>query len=376
MRNASDRFATAAIEGGRWSPLVKLRTDGQDIADEFPISDGTLVLDADAATTAELRLKIPADDPRWLPMRKDADLFIVDTRARVQLGWQYPNGKAERLDVASVWVSEIEVFRPNDRLELTARSRESRLLEDPFIRGMSFGKSQSIRSAVFDVFQGTLPGSTAIHERGGADLSDSVPRGIRFAAGDDRFTAVERLLQAADTVGYFDTNDDLVVTPPFEVADRADVVLKTGPNGNTSEVRTRFTRDGYANRVRMIYSSQEKRTPNVVGNWQNDDPITGANGRMGRLGLVVDRKGPISQAKANSAASRYGRRRSALPRDVTVSMVPDPRIELGDTVEVRYVSGGQTRFVVRRIELPLTPGPMTLSGRGDVLATRQGRHGG
>ena len=126
----------------------------------------------------------------------------------------------------------------------------------------------------------------------------------------------------------------------------------------------------------MIYSSQEKRTPNVVGNWQNDDPITGASGRMGRLGLVVDRKGPISQAKANSAASRYGRRRSALPRDVTVSMVPDPRIELGDTVEVRYVSGGQTRFVVRRIELPLTPGPMTLSGRGDVLATRQGRHGG
>jgi hypothetical protein len=376
VKVAESAFETASWDGGTWLSRVHVRTNGRDIG-YLPVSSGTLTLDADAAANAQLRLSVPAQDGGWLPRGPGDDLFIVDTRCRVELGWIFPGGRDRTVSVASCWVTELDVNRPANTIDLVALSREHRLIEDPFLRGMSFGEGRTVRNAISDVMAGTIPNSVQIVERPGVDLSQNVGRTVKFSPGQSRWEAVEQLLMIANAVGYFDDEDRFVVMPPFSVANSPDVVMRTGARGNVASSRVHYQREGFGNQVRIIYTVEKKGERNVIGTWENTDPDVGANGRMGRIGLLDERKGKVTQRVADDAAARFGRRRNAVPRDVTVTAIPDPRIQLGDTVEVHYVSGGSTRFVVRRIDFGLGArnATMTLAGRGDVLA-QTSRFGG
>lgn len=139
-----------------------------------------------------------------------------------------------------------------------------------------------------------------------------------------------------------------------------------GPQGLMSAASITRTRDGSANSVVVVSERLDGTDPvRVIRRDTSAGSPTRYGGKFGRVVQVIKVQTPQSQNEANLMAATQLAASVALTEQWACTVVADHRMELGDTVRLRY-RGRMADQVADAITWPLGTGPMTLSTRGTV----------
>lgn len=104
---------------------------------------------------------------------------------------------------------------------------------------------------------------------------------------------------------------------------------------------------------------------------QTSGPL--GSGSVGRVTYTAAFDGAVTQAQANARAAQVLPRMLAGWTTIRCAIIPDPRIEVGDTVTVEYLDGTRAAHRVTETTWPLTPDePMRLGLRTFDLGLTKG----
>jgi hypothetical protein len=332
---------------------------------QLPIIDGELVSSAGSIDRTRLTLRTSLD---YAPTGWQSPLIPADAVATVRYGVNRDTW-AESLTVAQLWVEEVTTARPDGYVDVVAYSRSRRVSQ----AGLPFGNK-------------SYPGEAAhvITEIVEAALGVTVPRSIRDGLGSagvhvfgsevfagDAWRAVEDLSDRIGGETYFDSGGTLVTRATPTPSESPDLTLRPGKDGTILAYGSRTDRSG-ANRVRVRFTDpgpdpkdpdDKDRHPDRVAKADADPPAQW-DGPYGRVRLDTRRNGRVTQGQADRAAEALLDRAGGLLRTVTLECLPDPRVEVGDTVRVIFLNGAAERFVVDEVRLPLIASrPMELAMR-------------
>lgn len=215
--------------------------------------------------------------------------------------------------------------------------------------------TQAVPQATYgtnDVPLGRVPDLVWDEDRGQAldDLAESAG-GRWYALGDGSFV-VRRFLYEPST-------------PVQEFLD--------GPQGLMSKATRVRTRDGSANSVVVISERLDGTDPvRVIRRDTRTDSPTQYGGRFGKVVQVIKVQTPLTQNEATTLADTQLTAAVALTEQWESDVVPDHRIEPGDTARLRY-RGRMADQIIDRVTYPLgAQGAMRLSSRGTVQLTTPG----
>jgi hypothetical protein len=272
------------------------------------------------------------------------------------MGAVLPDLTTEYVRVATVWVQEVESRRPDNVVTVAAASRESRVSDAGMPAPPMPTGQQNATEFMRQIVQDAL-GETVTHDVHGS--VPDVPAPPDAALGTDPWQAVEALSDLLGVVSYFDRRDRLVTRP---VPVLSTPVARLDPAHTVTGIWVVLERSKMANRVRLVFGSG---SGEIVGDARDAVPgsPTEYGGPAGRILYTETRPGPVTQAQADAAAAAMLARLLPAFHRVGVDMVPDPRLEIGDTVSLLHPGGGPASYIVSGIELPIGPGDARLDMR-------------
>jgi len=181
-------------------------------------------------------------------------------------------------------------------------------------------------------------------------------------------------MELAETAGgelYVDRNNDCVMDPkPLQANDTYVWHFEEGENADFWAPKRRISSDLLPNVVVVVGTHSSLSAP-VRGEAADTDPRSPTY-RFGRYGEVVDfiRSEKVFSLEHATALAQARLARELGPSDeVTFSAIPNPALDIGDTIAVTRERLGldHRRMLVTRMELPLTvEGEMTVTARRSV----------
>lgn len=362
MKAVSDEFRVAVGESHtRVSRLVILRGGSAEAGVVYP-SSGSVTADLDASPARQLDAVVPNPDGVLTPTGTGSLLAPWSAWCRAESGVRFADGSVE-------WVP-VGVFR-------LGRPEESRRDGTVRLEGAdAIAVLQRPTTAPW-----VIAGGTDTSEAIARLLSDRVPA-LQFALpvsgvgstpplvlpiGSDPWEQAQRLAAA---VGYSLTVNaaGTVVMLPG-VADPLAAVALTLGDGDAWDGGTvvlDVEGEEVANVVTVIGTHSS--SGEVSASAADDDPTspTFVGGDFGRRTRTVTSSMVSTVGQAQALANRILADSLAATETVDWSMVPNPALDVGDTVVlVRSGSGldASKRWLVTRIELPLVAGVMSVSAR-------------
>jgi hypothetical protein len=330
------------------NPVVTV-AHGSGAAVPVPVIEGRVILDGGSQERTTLTMRVPID---LAPAGWDDLLVPDDARAVVTFGI----GTGPAVRVATAWLDEVRVVRPDGYIDVTGYSRATRVQQ----AGFPFGDRRYTGTCVQvaqAIIKDALGFAVPVDVRGGL-AGPQVSRETIF--NGDPWQAVEDLMDAAGGEAYFNADDVLVMRPVPKANPPTSFRFHTGPGGTV-----------------VGYEVSLTRAPNVV-RMEFQNPTTGADvvgvasatgkaapsGPYGNFRRIEERTGVIAQADADRSAAEFLTRAGGLMRGITLTAVPHPGVEVGDAIEVVFVNGATETHRVTSVDLPLTPGePMVLTTR-------------
>lgn len=184
---------------------------------------------------------------------------------------------------------------------------------------------------------------------------------------EDRGQALDDL---ADSMGgrWYAQGDGSFVVRRIDYAPATPVqTLQDGPQGLLSRARITRTRDGSANSIVVVSERLDGTDPvRVVARDIRPGSPTRFGGLFGQVVQVIKVQTPLTQNEATTLARSQLAAAVALTEQWDSEVVPDHRLEPGDTVRLGY-RGKRTDQVIDAITYPLgVNGTMSLSTRGEV----------
>lgn len=365
MHSLAPDQVTALSNSYHPSTWVRVHRDSTGETVQLPVIDGELTSSAGSIDRHRLTVRTALD---YAPSGWQSTLLPADAVVSVRYGVNRDSW-ADALPIAQVWVEEVTTARPDGYVDVRAYSRSRRVSQ----AGLPFGNK-------------SYPGEAAhvITQLVEASLGVSVPRDIRDGLGSlgvhvfgsevfagDAWRAVEDLSDRIGGETYFDSTGTLVTRQIPQPTEVPDLELRPGVDGTIVAYGSRVDRSG-ANRVRVRFTDpgpdpkdpdDKDRHPDRTAKADADPPAQW-DGAYGRVRLDTRRNGRVTQGQADRAAEGLLDRAGGLLRTVSLECLPDPRIEVGDTVRVRFLNGAAERFVVDELRLPLVANrPMELTMR-------------
>lgn len=292
------------------------------------------------------------------------------SRIRIYRGLTYPDNTAELPLIADLDIVSARLARPAAELTVQLADPSAAIASDQFdtptpMPGVTVRTAISRILASRAYFGGRVPS-------GSAPAADTAITAADYNVDGDGWDSIEQLADIASAECYFSADRTPIL--------RAEPVLKSTPDA------TLYALSGGT--VTAI-DSELIRAPNVLYFWgapdaagkqirgvaadRNQSSPTYVNGPYGRVTAREDRSTPFaSQAAANTAAANMLARLQRGVRTVTVECVPNPAIEPGDTVEIRFASGALERHLVRAVEIPAGPSDRMIVECSTTAYTTQG----
>lgn len=317
------------------------------------LEDGTLTFDERTAPRVELVATGPVPEL--------AALEALDPRlgARVHLsaGYVLPGGARDVHQLVDLGLRRRRVRRPDNVLELVARSDEALAVDNSPVWGASVSAS-SPGAAIAALIRQAVPDATVSNQ-----LVDDTATSVSDIA--DRWTTVEDIADNFDADVYDNGLRTFVVEPRPTLASRASAVLRVGPGGTIIDSDAALDRDDFANvvKVRYRWTDAAGKDWTVVGiaTHPNTSPLGPAN--AGARVLSVDRETPATTASANKVATTLLKRAVSRSRSYTLSAVSAYWLRPGHTATVLLPTGGQERHLVSSVRFDLAAGRMTVNTR-------------
>lgn len=374
MRPVSALFGPAVADTHQAAVQADLWYNGEVIRTGIPIAGGQVTSDDDQIIRGRLTCTIADEDGSLFPLLSDPSRTIgtYGHELHVRRGVVYGNGGTELVSLGwfllqSVGAKEGFQRAPSGEwisagLALTVEGldRMQRVAEGRFVQPES-PQTSSCRSEIQRLADSyiQLAAWPAIPDK-------PIPAGMTY--GESRMEAIAQLASALGAQAYADADGSLALREVLLVDPDGDpdpvVTFETGTT--LLSVTYQITRDGVYNAVVAKGERDTDQTP-VQATAYEDTPgsPTRWGGPYGRVPTFFSSPIITSEAAAQAAArTRLDNLIRGRDRMVDVQVVPNPAIELGDTVEIVTP---RVRFAGRVVAQTM---PLTARGGAQQLRLR------
>lgn len=355
MLAVSPRWAPAIA--GNHTPVIHAevwKTTTRLIAD-LPIESGTITKDAAVYPRVTANLQIADTTSATAQL-----CTVFGSRIKLYRGLTYPDNTAEYPLIGDLDIIKARFERPANALTVTLADPSALVARDLYSTPANL-PNVPVWSAIQQIiwsrtYYGDHTPSTD------APAADTVRTPPDFNVRGDPWDAIEQLADGIGAECYFTPDRQLILRPEPTIKPTPDATLYALDGGTVTGTASELDRapnvvylwgapDATGKQIRGVAWDSAVSSPTYVG------------GAYGRVVAEETRPTPFaSVSEANIAAANMLSRLQRGVRTVTIECVPNPAIEPGDTVRVRFVNGALETHLVTAVEIPLGPADrMTVS---------------
>ncbi|MGW1000484.1 DUF5047 domain-containing protein [Streptomyces sp. NPDC002520] len=354
--------ATAlAVVQGSYTMAMRAESwlDGQLIADNIPIVDGTENRDRSLAVPEQISLTVPRRDAGFdwdpgtdpaHPLAAYGQMLRIDYGVDVGNGWEWINRG---------WFLITESSADGDTVSVTCAGLLTLIDEAKLVAPFQPSSSDTLASVVRALVE---PGLTVQFD--GSLVDRAVPLGMQWDS--DRLAAVTEVLDAWGAAERVTEDGYLLIEP---VSDAGSSVLSITDDRDTGTVvrwQGATTRDGAFNCV--VAQGEDSAGTQIQGVVYDADGLSPFrfDGPFSPLPIPYLYQSSllttVAQCRTAAAAQLKLLRRQAF-RKLGVTMIPHPGLVTGDIVTVTGADLRNARCVIESLTLPYSPGEQSLTLR-------------
>lgn len=360
MLPTSPRWPLAVTTSHTVAHLVQVWRGGQLLVADLPVAGGSVVRDHGAVLTSAAVVDVA--DPAHLPLQPTDPLMPLGDELRIHLGIRYPDGSTELVQVFAGPVVSCPTALARGQFTVHAEGWLRYVADDRFLA--PYQPAGSATAAITALLRESVPDAVvdvAVPDR-------PVPAGLLFE--EDRLQAVQDLAAGLGAVVTERPAGGFRIAPdpsPDPAAQPVRSYLHGEGNTLLSRNEPALTREERYNAV--VATNPDDDTVRAVA--KVDDPASPVRwgGPFGRKALYFSSPLLTAATVQQAAASRLDNLRGRV-RKIEADIGPDPALEPGDHVLIRWPSPHRTSrpveeiAQVRRVEHPIGPGVTRLQLRG------------
>lgn len=357
MQAVSELF----LDSLRASHAVVVQVDawrgGALLVEDLPISGGEVSVDAGSQVRRTLSLTVadPGLDPGTDPL---APLAPFGSELVVKRGIRFPNGTVEWAPLGTFRIQEAQTSASGKAVNITGADRGAALQDARFTSVMASVTANTIPAEIARLITAVLPGVTVTNLTGSTAATPAV------YWEQDRWAAIDELAKAIGASVYFAPDGNAVIAKTPSISDAPVWWVDAGESGVMVEAEMKLTREQTYNGV--VASGENGDTAPVTATVTDNDPASPTlwGGPFGTKPYFYTSPLLTTTGQASSAATSLLNRVRGMSRQLDLTSVPNPALEGGDVIRVRFPNGVVETHLVDALKVPLDPGsPMTLSTR-------------
>lgn len=361
MFPTSESFIRRIRESGRRKTVADILSGGQQsvvIAENIPVQGGSVKADRTAAIRRSGSLIIP---DRNLVPSFTSTLLPYGVELKIKQGIVYPNG-TEELIPCGVFILDTtswsEDSGPIPSIEFFDRSMPMERAQIGPALDYSGARASAVIESLIAYFWPDLP--VEIEE----GLEDPVnPGGTVYTSGN-HWDIVQQMARKMGAEIYFDVIGNPVVTrlPSFDdntSSDDAVWEVTVGENGIMTKASREITREGVYNGIYVLGAApayEGAEIPYAYAINQISSSPTYWDGPFRRMGIKITDNTLTTFVDCQRVANEKLAEVSRLAQGLTFEAVPNPAVEPGDIVHLKYLSGEEQVGLLETITIPLGTG--------------------
>lgn len=349
----------------RWAPTItgnhtpayrfEVWRTGTQLIPKLSVAGGAVTKDGSAWPRITASIDVADTSPDTAQL-----LTPFGSRVRIYRGLTYSDNTQELPLIADLDIVSARFARPDGTLTLELADPSAAVSADLVISPVSYGGQIGVTPplTVGEAIQAILAGATyyGTHtlDTTGASVAVGSSVGRDYVLDGDRWDAIEQL---ADSIGH-----EVFFTPDRRPILRVEPKLKTTPDallyalegGTVTGTVSALARQPNAC---VVYGAPDdttgKQIRGIVWDSVSTSP-TYVGGPYGRVVLIEQR--PVAfttAAQARDVAASMLDRAQRGVRTVELEAVPNPALEPGDTIEVKFMNGVKEKHQIRSVEIPL-----------------------
>lgn len=351
MRTVTNRWRTVADSADITirSEAVFLDDDGEQVGPPLTFTEGSVTEDASTEVRSDFSITATVDADTPIPSTLADRVLPFGKRARLSMGFEYPDIDPEMVTVATGWLTLTSFQSGTSTIPLNGLDRASRL-QAPSPRPVSIPAGRPVPAAIRDLLSTIDP--TISYDLMASQWTS--PR-LVHEVETDLWSEAD---QMATSIGaeLFVSRDDRVTLRPIPRPARPAVWSFTeGVNATVLNAEQRWSTDQIPNGV-IVIGTHSSLSGSVTAAVWDEDPTspTYRFGPYGEKPKFVRSEKVASFGQALAMAKGELERRLGGANEIELSVVPNPAIEAGDVVEVRLGSIGASGLrVVESVTISL-----------------------
>lgn len=358
MRAASEDFVKALSAGHFVAVKVDAWYNGQLIASDLPVVDGSVAEELDAEVPTRASITVADDSGRLVP-RTETDplapygselhirkgVVVQGVTEFVSLGWF----RIQSADITEEWrlSGEGRLLRGGCQVRVEALDRMAHI-QDARFTGPEAPQLAGAKDELVRLCQGLIPIG---------DLSSvpDKPMPQNMVYEEERITAVRKIASMLDAYVSADADGRLVLTP-MEPGTASVYRVSWGSTGSLLRFETDLSRDGVYNAVVAKGEQSDTDQAQVVAVAYDVNPLspTRWDGPFKRVPRMYSSNFITTQEQAEATAmALLTSLLRGQDRALHVRCVPNPALERGDVIDLGLPQGN-IQAVVHDIVHPLT----------------------
>lgn len=347
-----------AIVQGSYTMRVRAEAwlDGQLLADDIPVADGSEERDRSINVPERISLTVPRRDrgTNWDPRAVDDPLAAFGQQLHISYGIDLGNGTFEWIDRG--WFLITSSDTDGDSVSVTCQGLLTFIDEAKFVAPYQPASGDTLASTVQGLVEPALTVTFA-----GSLTDRSVPLGMQWDS--DRLGALTEVLDAWPADARVTEDGYLLVEPVVDIGTSV-LSLTDGIGGTVMRWKGTSTRDSAFNVV--VAQGEDSNGNQLVGTAYDTTSPYRVGGPFSPLPVPYFYSSSLLTTVAqcrNAASSALTRLRRTADRQMEVTMLPHPGLQLGDTITATSDTLDGRLCTIEKFTLPYSPGEMAATIR-------------
>jgi hypothetical protein len=365
MRPASDQFLASLRQSHVIAAGCELMfPDALDDPVPVPVEAGSVTIDRTAQNRRSGSVQIPWSLKAGEDLDVDLRTLTLGGYARVSRGLRYANGALELILLGTLRVESVtwNTLEASASLELADRMAQVR--DEPFTTPYAaVGKPPA--TAAVEIVQAVFGGSISY-------LTPYQPAGVLgdIIYSTTREEALSQLEQSYGAETYFDADGAFVFARKPGDSEPVVWTVDASQTGVMVNAGENLDRTGIYNGV-LVKGQPASDEPPVSALATFDDPASPIRwgGPFGKVALVADSTSVATVEEAAATAQSLLRLRLKQTRSLELTAAPNPALEAGDTIEVRFPDGRDEQHLIDAVTIDLGTGAQRIVTRSQFAPT-------
>lgn len=333
---------------------------------DVPIIDGSISVDRNSSNRRSVTLTIGKTD--LIPKRSSDAFQPYGAEMIIRSGVIYGYSGEELLPQGRFIISSVS-WQDTARgavLKVTAFDRAKTIQRSLFTVPQDYS-GQMAKTVITGLISGAAPGHQSFIT---ASLTDyKLPGGTIFEG--DRWSAVQKIVEGFPAEAYYDVNGTLQVVP-IPIVDSntlvADYTIETGAVGTLITADRSIDREGTYSHVLVFGAAPTNGTAQAFGEAKDTDTQSPTYylGPFGDVPLRIDNSLLTTNAQCLAVANSRLRDATGLGYSVDLSILPNPRLDAGNVILVKFGSGDSQFHLIDSVTIPLGAGAMTVATKTNI----------